>query len=118
MQESKSMIIIVFVLVAIAGGGLASHVWKGKFAPWWMSVAHGLIGAVAMLLLAVSVITNYDDIPNMVIPLCILVATGLSGFYLASLHARQLIASHGVVAAHVGGALAGIGILAAVLVGA
>jgi len=110
------MITIVFVLVAMAGVGLASHVWKGRLAPWWMSVAHGLIAAVALLLLAVSVIANSDDMPHLLIPLYILVATGLSGFYLASLHARQLVASHGVVVAHVGAALAGIGVLVAVLV--
>jgi len=109
------MIVIVFVLVAIAGIGLTSHVWKGKFAPWWMSVGHGLVGAVAMLLLVVTVIANRDDMPNMVIPLYILLVAGLSGFYLASLHARKLVASHGVVIAHIGMALAGVGALIAVL---
>jgi hypothetical protein len=74
-----------------------------------------MIGAVAMLLLVVTVVANRDDMPNMVIPLYILLAAGLSGFYLASLHARKLIASHGVVIAHIGVAVAGVGALVAVL---
>ena len=109
------MIVIAFVLVAMAGIGLASDVWKGRLAPWWMSVGHGLIGAVAMLLLVVTVVANRDDMPGMIIPLCILLAAGLSGFYLASLHARKLVASHGVIVAHIGVALAGVGALIAVL---
>src|SRR5688500_14692039 len=109
------MIVIAFVLVAIAGVGLTLHVWKGALAPWWMSVGHALIGAVALLLLVVTVVANRDEMPTMIIPLCILLAAGLSGFYLASLHARKLVASHGVIVAHIGFALVGVGALIAVL---
>lgn len=109
------MLVIMFVFASLAGIALATYIWRGHFAPWWMSVGHALIGVVALLLLIVSVIASGTEIPRLKFPLWLFLLAGMSGLYLASLHGRDRIASRSGVIAHACVALAGSGLLVAVV---
>ena len=98
--------VIVFAIAALGGLVLASHVLRGKLAPWALSLLHALLGATGLVLLLLGVMGG-SGAGRAVAALGLLVVAALGGFYLASLHARKVIAPKAVVFVHAGVAVAG-----------
>ena len=100
--------IIIFAIGALGGLILASHVLRGKLAPWGLSIVHMLLGATGLVLTALVVLGGSDAGKGIIpIALVILVVAALGGFYLASIHARKVVAPKGVVLIHAGVAVIG-----------
>lgn len=95
---------------------LASHLLRGKLAPWSVSAIHALLGAVGLLMLTVAVLTS-DLSPRLLYSLVALVAAALGGFVLASFHVRKTLAPKAVVLAHAGIAAIGLLMLVSLLPG-
>ena len=112
-----SFALIVFFIAAAGGLFLASFALRRNFAPWPVSVAHALVGAVGLLLLVVYVITEGDGGTSPLAALISLVIAALGGFYLASLHGRKQLAPKLVVLVHAGFAVVGVGILLQIFIG-
>jgi hypothetical protein len=93
--------ILIFAIGALGGLVLASHVLRGRLAPWALSLLHMALGATGLVLTALVVLGGSDAGKGIVpIALIVLVAAALGGFYLASIHARKEIAPKGVVVLH------------------
>ena len=106
--------LLIFAIGALGGLVLASHVLRGKLAPWALSIIHMLLGATGLVLTALVVLGGSDDGKGTVpIALLILVVAALGGFYLASIHVKKEVASRGVVFAHAGLAVIGFLLLVA-----
>jgi hypothetical protein len=105
------MLKIAILIFAIGAGGglmLASHVLRGKLAPWALSIIHMLLGATGLVLTAMVVLGGSDAGKGIIpIALVILVVAALGGFYLASIHARKVVAPKGIVVIHAGVAVVG-----------
>jgi len=95
--------ILIFAIGALGGLVLASHVLRGKLAPWALSIIHMLLGATGLVLTAIVVLGGSDAGKGIIpIALVILVIAALGGFYLASIHARKVVAPKGAVIIHAG----------------
>lgn len=100
--------ILIFAIGAVGGLVLASSVLRGKLAPWALSIIHMLLGATGLVLTAIVVLGGSDAGKGIIpIALVILVVAALGGFYLASIHARKVVAPKGVVVIHAGAAVIG-----------
>lgn len=100
--------ILVFAIGAMGGLVLASHVLRGRLAPWALSLLHMALGATGLVLTALVVLGGSTAGKGIIpIALLILVIAALGGFYLASVHARKVVASKGVVLAHATAAVIG-----------
>jgi hypothetical protein len=100
--------ILIFAIGALGGLVLASSVLRGKLAPWALSIIHMLLGATGLVLTALVVLGGSDTGKGIIpIALVILVVAALGGFYLASIHARKVVAPKGVVIIHAGVAVIG-----------
>lgn len=100
--------LIVFAVAALGGLVLASHVLRGKFAPWVLSLGHAALGALGLILLLVILIQG-SAAQRVLIGFVLLVIAALGGFFLASFHLRKQLPPKPVVAIH--GAVAVIGFL-------
>ena len=98
--------LIVFAIAALGGLVLASHVLRGKLAPWALSLLHALLGASGLVLLLLGVMGGAGA-GRAVAALGLLVVAALGGFYLASIHLRKTVAPKAVVFVHAGVAVAG-----------
>lgn len=100
--------ILVFAIGAVGGLVLASHVLRGRLAPWALSLLHMALGATGLVLTALVVLGGSTEVASIVpIALIVLVVAALGGFYLASIHARKVVAPKGVVVIHAGVAVIG-----------
>lgn len=108
--------LLVFAVAAIGGILLALKVLKGKLAPWPLSVAHALLGALGLVLLAIEVYSGHGT-SRVTAALAILVITAVGGFYLASKHLLKQAPPKAVVIIHAGAAIAGFLTLATVVLG-
>jgi hypothetical protein len=102
--------LIVFAIAALGGLVLASHVLRGKFAPWVVSILHALLGATGLVLLLLPIMQGGAS-TRATTALCVLVVAALGGFYLASMHARKRLPPKGVVLLHAGLAVVGVLVL-------
>jgi len=100
------IVLLVFAIAALGGLVLASHVLRGRLAPWALSVGHALLGASGIVVL-VLVAMKGTPAGAVFAALGLFVVAALGGFYLASMHLRGSIAPKGVVALHAGVAVAG-----------
>ncbi len=100
--------LIIFAIAAIGGLILAAHVLRDKFAPWALSVAHALLGAIGLILLIILLVQGAASQPVLVGFIILLIAA-LGGFFLASFHLRKRLPPKAVVILHA--ALAIIGFL-------
>jgi hypothetical protein len=98
--------LIVFAIAAVGGLYLASHVLRGKLAPWTVSIAHALLGATGLLLLIFEVLQG-PPAARVTAALALLVVAALGGFYLATLHLRKALPPKAVVLLHAGLAVTG-----------
>ncbi len=100
--------ILVFAIGALGGLVLAASVLRGRLAPWALSLLHMALGATGLVLTALVVlggsVAGKGVIP---IALLLLVVAALAGFYLASIHARKVVAPKGAVIAHASVAVVG-----------
>lgn len=100
--------ILVFAIGAVGGLVLASHVLRGRLAPWALSLLHMALGATGLVLTALVVLGGSTEVASIVpIALIVLIVAALGGFYLASIHARKVVAPKGVVVIHAGVAVIG-----------
>jgi hypothetical protein len=100
--------VLIFAIGAIGGLVLASSVLRGKLAPWALSIIHMLLGATGLVLTALVVLGGSDAGKGIIpVALVILVVAALAGFYLASIHARKVVAPKGAVLTHAGIAVVG-----------
>jgi len=100
--------VLIFAIGAVGGLILASSVLRGKLAPWALSIVHMLLGATGLVLTALVVLGGLDAGKGIVTyALLILVIAALGGFYLASIHAKKVVAPKGVVFVHAGVAVIG-----------
>ena len=107
--------LVVFAIAAVGGLLLASHVLRGKLAPWALSIGHALLGATGLIML-VYIVLQGAGAGRVTAALGLLVVAALGGFYLASLHLRGRIAPKAVVFIHAGVAITGfLTLLSAVL---
>lgn len=103
--------IIILAITAVGGLLLASKVLTGNQAPWALSIAHAILGAAGLVFLIVTAFQlNWPG--RLTASLALLVIAALGGFYLASQHLRDKIASKGVVLIHAGVAVTGFILLA------
>jgi hypothetical protein len=108
--------LIIFAVGALGGLYLASHVLRGKLAPWPVSLLHALLGAIGLLLVVYAAIMAGIS-HTAVTALIILVIAALGGFYLASLHLRSTIAPKSLVFVHASVAVIGFLTLLGAVVG-
>ncbi|HLQ84784.1 MAG TPA: hypothetical protein VK110_01430 [Salinisphaeraceae bacterium] len=105
------MLYVTLIILAIAAGAglvLATHVWRGRPAPWPLSIGHGLLGALALVLLLVMLVQGGAAV-RVWIGLLLLLLAAAGGFYLASLHLRENVAPRSALMIH--GLLAALGFL-------
>jgi len=108
--------VILFAIGALGGLVLALHVLRGKLAPWALSILHAGLGAAGLVVLLLAVLQGLAG-TFATWALGLLVVAALGGFYLASLHARQVVAPKNVFVAHALLAVAGFGLLLAAVLG-
>jgi len=91
-------------------------VLREKFAPWPVSIVHGFVAAIALILLIFGVIGNPSVSPLALVALALFVLAALGGFYLANLHRQQKLPPKALVLTHASAAvIAFLLLLAAVL---
>ncbi|MBL4723724.1 hypothetical protein [Alloalcanivorax sp.] len=98
--------VIIFALAAVGGLVLASHVLRGRLAPWALSLAHALLGAVGLVTLVIMLMEG-DAGQRLIAAFALLLVAALGGFFLASFHLRGKLAPKGVVVLHAGLAVIG-----------
>lgn len=100
--------LVIFAIAAIGGLILASHVLRGKFAPWALSLLHAVLGAIGLILLIV-ILAEGSAAQQVLVSFIFLLIAALGGFFLASFHLRKQLPPKAVVIIHA--ALAVIGFL-------
>ena len=109
--------LLIFAIAAVGGLVLALHVLRGKFAPWFVSIAHALLGAAGLVTLLLVVLGGGGQ-SIVAWALGIFVVAALGGFYLASVHLRKQLPPKAVVIVHAVVAVTGFGLLLAAVLGA
>ncbi|SEN65854.1 hypothetical protein [Nitrosomonas marina] len=108
--------IVIFAIAAIGGVFMATKVLSGQLAPWPLSIVHALLGATGLIMLIMMVLEG-SAAGAVTAALGLLVVAALGGFYLASLHMKQVVAPKNVVIIHAGVAVVGFLILLSVFLG-
>lgn len=98
--------LIVFAIAAMGGLFLASHVLRGRLAPWAVSLMHALLGFCGLVMLVLAVGQGGAS-ARVTAALAVLALAALGGFYLASIHLRGKVAPKAVVFVHAGVAVTG-----------
>jgi hypothetical protein len=106
--------LIVLAIGAIGGLILASHVLRGHFAPWFLSLLHALLGAIGLVLL-IALLFQGNAPQKVMIGFVLLLIAALGGFFLASFHVRRKLPPTAVVVIHAGVAVVGFLTLASML---
>ncbi len=102
--------LILFLIGASGGLYMATHVLRGRLAPWVVSALHALFGASGLTLLIITILMEQrSGLP--VIALCVLIATALMGFFLASIHLGKRVALKRYVITHATLAVTGVTLL-------
>ncbi len=101
-----SYALIAFAIAALGGLVLASHVLRGRLAPWALSLLHAALGATGLLLLT-SVLLQGSSSQGVMIAFALLLVAALGGFFLASFHQRKKLPPKAIVVIHAGVAVAG-----------
>ena len=103
----------VFAVAALGGLVLASFVLRGRLAPWALSLLHAALGATGLVLTALVLFGNGEEVPaNTGLALLLLVIAALGGFFLASYHLRKVPGPRPVVLIHAAVAVVGFVLLA------
>lgn len=103
----------IFAVAAVGGLILASSVLRGRLAPWALSLLHAALGATGLVLTALVLFGQGEDVPpNTGLALLLLVIAAFGGFFLASYHLRKVPGPRAVVLIHAGVAVVGFVLLA------
>lgn len=102
--------LIVFAIGACGGLFLAWHVLRGRFAPWAVSILHGLLGATGIAVL-LALILRGGATRVTVGALILFAVAACGGLFLASFHARKALPPKVIVLVHAGIALTAFGTL-------
>ena len=98
---------LLILAIAAAGGlVLATHILRGRFPSWALSLLHAALGASGIALLLLITFQGGGS-ARVMAALGLLLVAALGGFYLASLHVRSVIAPKTLVVLHAGLAIAG-----------
>lgn len=103
----ETIALVLFVLGALGGLVLAVRHFKGQSLPMPVSVLHGLLGAVALVLLLLAYLQSTNG-GGLGLALAILVVAALGGFFLFSFHLRGKRAPSPAVVVHALVAVAGV----------
>ncbi|MGY0799258.1 hypothetical protein ACW7G0_09425 [Lysobacter sp. A286] len=98
--------LIAFAIAAVGGLILATHVLRGKLAPWALSGLHAALGAIGLVFL-IALIVQGSAPQAVLIGFVLLLVAALGGFFLASFHLRKRLPPKAVVVIHAGLAVAG-----------
>ena len=93
----------IFLVAAVGGLIMALMVFKGKMAPWALSILHMLLGATGLVLAGIAAMTVGGGV--LLMGLVVLLGAAIGGFYLASIHLSKEIAPKPAVIVH---AMAGV----------
>ncbi len=108
--------IIIFAIAALGGAFMASKVLKGILAPWPISIIHALLGATGLVMLILMVLEGTAG-GAITAALALFLVAALGGFYLASFHAKNVVAPKNIVILHAGLAVVGFLVLLSVFLG-
>jgi hypothetical protein len=104
-------LLILFAIVAAEGVILALHVLFGKFAPWAMSLMHGLLGGIGVSYLVYTILSGPTP-PNLVWAFIFFLCAAPLGVVLATFHLRRKLPPKVGVFVHAGCAVSGFVVLA------
>lgn len=104
--EMLNAALIIFAIASVGGLVLASHVLRGRFAPWALSLAHALLGAIGLILLIVMLVQG-SAAQQVLVSFIFFLIAALGGFFLASFHIRKRLPPKAVVITHAGLAIIG-----------
>jgi len=100
--------VLIFAIGALGGLYMATSVLRGRLASWAISLLHMALGATGLVLTAIVVLGGSVAVAQIVpIALVILVVAALLGFYLASIHVRNVPPPKAAVIVHAGVAVVG-----------
>lgn len=102
--------IVLFLLAAVGGIVMATQVFRGRTPPTAIAVAHGLLAATALGLLAWTWLQSTQE-TVVTIGLVVLLIAALGGFFLLSFHVRGRPHPKPVVVIHALAAVIGVGAL-------
>jgi hypothetical protein len=108
-QDNTEMLnsaLVIFAIAAVGGLILASHVLRGKFAPWALSLVHAVLGAIGLVLL-IAILVQGSAAQQVLVGFILLLIAALGGFFLASFHLRTQLPPKAVVVTHAGVAVIG-----------
>ena len=88
----------IFLVAAVGGLIMALRIFKGKMAPWALSLLHMLLGATGLVLAGIAAMTIGGGV--LVMGLVVLLGAATCGFYLASIHLDKEIAPRPAVVVH------------------
>ena len=99
-MPSLWLIVLIFAIAAVIGLTMAIAAFQGKFPPVPSAVLHGVLAAVALVLLIIAVVVHAAT-GSAVWALGFFVVAALGGFTLAfAFHARRRSLPKGLVAGH------------------
>ncbi len=94
-------LLILFAIVAAEGVVLALHVLFGKFAPWSMSLMHGLLGGIGVSYLVYTILSGPTP-PLLVLVFTFFLCAAPLGVFLATFHLRRKLPPKVLVFIHAG----------------
>lgn len=94
----------IFLVAAVGGLIMALMIFKGRMAPWALSLLHMLLGATGLVLAGIAAMTIGGGV--LLTGLVVLLGAATGGFYLASIHLDKELAPKPAVVVH---AMAGVG---------
>ena len=103
-------LLILFAIVAAEGVILALHVLFGKFAPWAMSLMHGLLGGIGVSYLIYTIVSGPTP-PTLVWAFMGFLCAAPLGVFLATFHLRRKLPPKAVEFVHAGCAVSGFVVL-------
>lgn len=99
-MPSLWLIVLIFAIAAVIGLTMAIAAFQGKFPPVPSAVLHGVLAAIALVLLIIAVVVHAAA-GSAVWALGFFVVAALGGFTLAfAFHARRKSLPKGLVAGH------------------
>ena len=108
--------VVLFLAAALGGLYMATHIFRGRMPPVAIAVIHGGAAATALVVTIMAAMAP-GAAPLVKYGAAILFVAALGGFFLASFHLRGVAHPKAIVVVHALAAVAGVGCLAAVLLG-
>lgn len=100
----------LFLVAALGGLAMATHIFKGRFPPLALAFGHGALAATA-LVMVLMLAMDPGAVPMVKYGAGILVAAALGGFFLLSFQLRKVRHPKAVVVIHALVAVSGVGCL-------